>query len=39
MSLRQRVAVYVIYQGKLLVFDHVENSDLGMQVPGGTIEA
>ncbi len=38
MSLRQRVFIYITYQGKLLVFDYVDNPDLRMQVPGGTIE-
>ncbi len=38
MSLRQRVFIYITNHGKLLVFDHVENPSLGMQIPGGTIE-
>lgn len=38
MHLRKRVFTYITHKGKLLVFDHVENPDLGMQIPGGTIE-
>lgn len=38
LPVRQKVYVYITYQGQLLVFEHVDFPEAGIQVPGGTIE-
>lgn len=39
MSIRKRVFNYITFGDQLLVLDHVNQPDLAMQIPGGTIEA
>ena len=38
MQYRNRVHAYITHENRLLVFEHV-NSDAGIQVPAGTVEA
>jgi ADP-ribose pyrophosphatase YjhB (NUDIX family) len=38
LPVRQKVYTYITHQYKLLVFEHVDYPEAGMQVPGGTIE-
>jgi len=38
MNNRNRVFTYITQSDQLLVFDHVDYPDAGIQVPGGTIE-
>jgi len=39
MFIRKRVFTYITYKDQLLVLDHVNQPDLVMQIPGGTIES
>lgn len=36
--MRRRVFTYITFKDQLLVLDHVNQPDLHMQIPGGTIE-
>lgn len=38
MRYRDRVYAYITYRQQLLVFDHVDFSEAGVQVPGGTVK-
>jgi len=38
MRLVKKVLIYMVCQGRLLVFTHPRNRGIGLQVPGGTIE-
>ena len=38
MLIRKRVFTYITFRSQLLVLDHVNQPDLLMQIPGGTIE-
>lgn len=39
MCIRKRVFTYITFNDQLLVLDHVNQPDLSMQIPGGTVEA
>ena len=39
MFIRKRVFTYITYKDRLLVLDHVNQPNLVMQIPGGTIES
>ena len=39
LPVRQKVYTYILCQNKLLVFQHVDFPEAGIQVPGGTVES
>ena len=38
MNLRHRVYAYITREDRLLILEHPEHSEAGLQVPGGTVE-
>jgi 8-oxo-dGTP pyrophosphatase MutT (NUDIX family) len=38
-TIKRKAYAYIVHEGRLLVFRHVDSPEAGIQVPGGTMEA